>query len=69
MARRTPAAPAADTSKGYAAAGVAGALALDEGTVPMFREEPAHPGGPTTADVHPEEVEAMQRLGWRVVEA
>ena len=34
--------------------------------IPMYREEPAHPGGPTTADVHPEEAESMQSAGWRV---
>lgn len=36
--------------------------------IPMYREEPAHPGGPTTADVHPEEAESMQSAGWRVLD-
>lgn len=34
-------------------------------TVKMTRDEPAHPGGPTTADVHPDEVESMETAGWR----
>jgi hypothetical protein len=33
-------------------------------TVHMRREEPAHPSGPTEADVHPDEVENWERLGW-----
>ena len=36
--------------------------------IAMYREEPAHPGGPTTADVHPEEAESMQSMGWRVLD-
>ena len=34
-------------------------------TIPMVRDEPAHKGGPTTADVHPDEVEGMKAAGWR----
>ncbi|EGK71910.1 hypothetical protein METUNv1_01688 [Methyloversatilis universalis FAM5] len=35
-------------------------------TVRMAREEPMHPGGPTHADVHPDEVENWSAAGWRV---
>lgn len=35
-------------------------------TVAMIRDEPLHDGGPTTADVHPDEVAGMQAHGWRV---
>lgn len=35
-------------------------------TVRMVREEPIHPGGPCTCDVHPEAVAHMQGFGWRV---
>ena len=34
--------------------------------VPMCRDEPAFAGGPTTADVHPDEVNEMTVHGWRV---
>lgn len=34
-------------------------------TVPMQRDEPPHPGGPVTADVHPDEVENWRSAGWR----
>ena len=34
-------------------------------TVRMVRDEPAHPGGPTAADVHPDEVEGWAAAGWR----
>ena len=30
----------------------------------MTREEPMFPGGPMTADVHPNEVEAWKLAGW-----
>ncbi len=33
-------------------------------TVPMQRNEPVFPGGPTTADVHPDEVQNMVAAGW-----
>lgn len=33
-------------------------------TIRMVRGEPMHPRGPTTADVHPLEVENMKRFGW-----
>lgn len=33
-------------------------------TVPMIRAVPLHEGGPTTADVHPDEVVAMEAAGW-----
>jgi hypothetical protein len=34
----------------------------------MQRDEPAHPGGPTAADVHPDEVAAWAAAGWRLAE-
>lgn len=34
--------------------------------VAMERDTPAHDGGPTTADVHPNEVNAMYGYGWRL---
>lgn len=37
-------------------------------TIPMTRDEPPHPGGPVTADVHPAEVAGMEACGWRVME-
>lgn len=33
-------------------------------TVSMVRDEPMHPGGPTEADVHPDEVENWKQGGW-----
>lgn len=30
----------------------------------MKRKHPQHPGGPLTADVHPEEVENYAQAGW-----
>lgn len=33
-------------------------------TIRMRREEPAHEGGPTTADVHPDEVANWAASGW-----
>lgn len=33
-------------------------------TVAMTRDKPEHPGGPTTAAVHPQEVERMKQSGW-----
>jgi hypothetical protein len=36
--------------------------------VKMIRSEPDPPGGPTTADVHPAEVENWKAHGWRIVE-
>lgn len=33
--------------------------------VAMIRDEPKRPGGPTTADVHPDEVAHMLGHGWR----
>lgn len=33
-------------------------------TVKMVREVPAFPGGPVTADVHPDEVEGFSAAGW-----
>lgn len=35
-------------------------------TVSMIRDEPDHPGGPTTADVHPDEVANYEAGGWIV---
>lgn len=35
-------------------------------TVPMWREFPLSHGGPTKADVHPNEVDNMVAHGWRV---
>lgn len=37
-------------------------------TLPMTRAEPIHPGGPVTADVHPDEVANYQAGGWRLAE-
>lgn len=34
-------------------------------TVAMYREDLELNGGPTTADVHVDEVEMMQSFGWR----
>ena len=36
--------------------------------VAMFTDFPAFPGAPTTADVHPDEVENWKAAGWRVEE-
>lgn len=35
-------------------------------TVKMTRTEPLHHGGPTSADVHPDEVENWKAHGWSV---
>lgn len=35
--------------------------------VKMCRGNPVHPGGPTTADVHPDEVENWKSGGWEVI--
>ncbi len=49
--------------------GADGAPADGEGaevkTVKMVRKTPAHAGGPTEADVHPDQVEAFLDKGWR----
>lgn len=37
-------------------------------TVKMTRTEPMHHGGPTSADVHPDEVENWKAHGWSVAE-
>lgn len=37
--------------------------------IKMYRDDPAHADGPTTADVHPEEAESMQMHGWRVADS
>lgn len=37
-------------------------------TVKMRRDEPVYPGGPVTADVHPDEVDNWLKAGW-IVEA
>lgn len=34
-------------------------------TVKMVRDQPMHEGGPTEADVHPDEVENWTAAGWR----
>ncbi|HDZ8013787.1 hypothetical protein RZZ46_15430 [Citrobacter amalonaticus] len=36
--------------------------------VAMFTDFPAFPGAPTTADVHPDEVENWKAAGWRIEE-
>lgn len=36
--------------------------------IPMVRDEPDHLGGPTTAEVHPDEVKHWQSAGWRISE-
>lgn len=33
-------------------------------TIPMVRDEPAYPGGPTSANVHPDEVANFVTRGW-----
>lgn len=35
-------------------------------TIQLYREEPVHPGGPHTADVHKDEAEAWLQQGWRI---
>lgn len=35
-------------------------------TIRMVRDEPIHPGGPTSADVHPDEVDNWAAADWRV---
>lgn len=37
-------------------------------TIKMRRDEPAHPGGPTEADVHSDEVQAFSNAGWELVQ-
>jgi len=39
-----------------------------ESTVAMYREDLGANGGPTTADVHVNEVEMMQSFGWRIAD-
>lgn len=39
-----------------------------EQTIRMYTETPDHAGGPTEADVHPDEVENWKAQGWRVEE-
>lgn len=41
-------------------------MALEAQTVRMVRDEPAHPKGLVTADVHPSEVEYWREYGWRL---
>jgi hypothetical protein len=36
--------------------------------IKMGRIEPIHPGGPTTADVHEDEVMSWMKAGWQVLE-
>lgn len=36
--------------------------------VAMVTDFPAFPGAPTTADVHPDEVENWKAAGWRIEE-
>jgi hypothetical protein len=36
--------------------------------IKMRRPEPAHPGGPVEADVHPAEVESWKLHGWQIDE-
>lgn len=36
--------------------------------VAMFTDFPAFPGAPTSADVHPDEVENWKAAGWRIEE-
>ncbi|EPE0288207.1 hypothetical protein ACSFUZ_004905 [Escherichia coli] len=36
--------------------------------VAMFTDSPAFPGAPTTADVHPDEVENWKAAGWCIGE-
>jgi hypothetical protein len=56
------------TAHSAAAHGIAGQEPLDKvrpvKMVKMKRAHPQHPGGPTTADVHPEEVENYSQGGW-----
>jgi hypothetical protein len=35
-------------------------------TMAMVRDQPTFEGGPVTADVHPNEVDAMYGYGWRL---
>jgi hypothetical protein len=37
-------------------------------TIKMNRAEPAYFGGPTEADVHPDEIENWKEHGWTVAE-
>lgn len=46
------------------AAAEAAAKPKKAATVRMRRDEPAHPGGPTEADVHPDEVAGWADAGW-----
>lgn len=41
------------------------APAAESGLIPMTRDEPTKPGGPTSADVHPDQVEAYEAAGWK----
>jgi len=38
---------------------------MDE-LIEMIRDEPAQPGGPVEAQVHPDEVESWAEQGWRI---
>lgn len=40
---------------------------MAEKLISMFRDADEFPEGPHTADVHPDEAEAMQTAGWRVL--
>lgn len=40
----------------------------DQNLVVMVTDYPAFPGAPTTADVHPEEVENWKAIGWKETE-
>lgn len=39
---------------------------MADATVKMRRDEPVYPGGPVTADVHPDEVDNWRKAGWIV---
>lgn len=39
------------------------------GLVRMVRDAPQHPGGPVTADVHPDEVPSYSAADWRAEKA
>ncbi|WP_368765594.1 hypothetical protein [Klebsiella oxytoca] len=40
----------------------------EQNLVVMVTDCPAFPGAPTTADVHPEEVENWKAIGWKETE-
>lgn len=40
----------------------------EQNLVVMVTDYPAFPGAPTTADVHPEEVENWKAIGWKETE-